>query len=141
MLRCAYLSQQSAPFSRSPKTKDRFAVPPHHQRIIIHVVPLSTELPWGRAVVEEPAFLAWKNHEHTRKPFNRIDNLPLSLVRKILCVQIGKRIGIPQIKSHLWCRKKFKDSGESCRLFLMLKASFFVTVRCVFFCVPHSLVR
>jgi hypothetical protein len=47
-----------------------------------------------------------------RPIWQRLDNVPLSLLRKILCTTPSKRATIAQIRSHLWCRKTFKDKGE-----------------------------
>jgi serine/threonine-protein kinase Chk1 len=49
-------------------------------------------------------------------PWRRIDNLPLALLRKVLCPSPTKRYTLAQIMNHLWFKKQFKDSGKRLRV-------------------------
>ena len=44
-------------------------------------------------------------------PWKKIDNLPLSLLRKVLMPLPSRRYKLDQIQNHIWVKKKFKD-GE-----------------------------
>jgi serine/threonine-protein kinase Chk1 len=67
------------------------------------------ELPWDMPTSEEPTYESWRNKDCSLAIWQRLDNLPLSLLRKILNPSAVKRATLEQIRQHLWCRKTFKD--------------------------------
>jgi len=42
--------------------------------------------------------------------WKKIDNLVLSLLRKVLLPHPSRRYTLTQIKNHIWCKKKFRDA-------------------------------
>lgn len=79
---------------------------------IVLVAMLSGELPWDQPTLDQREYVAWKDQETERcpGPWKRIDNLPLSLLKKILAPSPSKRYTMQQIINHLWFKMKFKDS-------------------------------
>lgn len=56
--------------------------------------------------------MAWRDQEteRIRGPWKRVENLPLSLLRKILAPSPPKRYTIQQIRNHLWFKRQFRDA-------------------------------
>ena len=52
----------------------------------------------------------WKDGKYSADPWRKIDNLPLSLLRKILMPLPSRRYKLDQILNHIWVKKKLKDS-------------------------------
>ncbi len=86
------------------------------------------ELPWDLPTAEDPVFEAWRLKNYCRQPiWQRLENLPLSLLRKVLCPTPSKRATIDQIRAHLWSKKAAKDSGKIAIFYMMLlKLNFYV---------------
>ncbi|KAF4523457.1 hypothetical protein B566_EDAN008866 [Ephemera danica] len=77
---------------------------------IILVAMLAGELPWDKAASDCPEYMAWKDGKFTQSPWNKLDNMSLSLLRKILAPLPSSRSTIEQIKSHRWlCRRQTKN--------------------------------
>lgn len=76
------------------------------------VCPL-TELPWDEPTSGCAEFLNWKHDDSwmTITPWNKMENIALSLLRKILEPDSTKRITLDKIINHKWC--KMYTSGES----------------------------
>ncbi|XP_013400239.1 serine/threonine-protein kinase Chk1-like [Lingula anatina] len=78
---------------------------------IILVTLLAGELPWDEPTYGCQEYSDWKDCKITLSPWNKIDNLALSLLRRVLVENPLKRMTIPQIKAHQWFNKRFKESG------------------------------
>lgn len=76
---------------------------------IVLVAMLAGVLPWDQSTPDQKEVLSWKDQEYEKDPWSRIDNLPLSLLRKILSHLPSRRYTISQIKNHIWVKKRFKD--------------------------------
>ena len=89
---------------------------------------LFAELPWDQPTIDQREYVAWKDQEIERcpGPWKRIENLPLSLLRKILAPSPSKRYTIQQISNHLWYKKKFRDSGNDFFCLLVCLLSFLI---------------
>ncbi|KFM67720.1 Serine/threonine-protein kinase Chk1, partial [Stegodyphus mimosarum] len=80
---------------------------------ILLVVMLAGELPWNEATAECNEYVFWRRSDYSQSPWNKIDNLPLALLRKILCPVPSKRYTILEIQNHIWCKKILPDEGTS----------------------------
>jgi len=76
---------------------------------IILVAMLTGELPWDKASVDQVEYMNWKDQKLDVNPWKKIDNLPLSLLRKVLMPHPSRRYKLEQIQNHVWVKKKFKD--------------------------------
>jgi len=79
---------------------------------IVLVAMLTGELPWDKPTPDQIEYMNWKDQKLDVNPWKKIDNLPLSLLRKILMPHPSRRLKLEQIKNHVWVKKKFKDSVE-----------------------------
>jgi len=79
---------------------------------IVLVAMVTGELPWNQATADISDYAKWKNGQiEGSQHWQRLqDNLLLSLIKKMLVHSPSKRYTGPQIKNHLWFKKKFKDS-------------------------------
>ncbi|XP_067127205.1 serine/threonine-protein kinase Chk1 [Centruroides vittatus] len=75
---------------------------------VILVTLLAGELPWDKPTYNCKEYCAWKECKITESPWLKIDNLALSLLRKILMPIASKRYTLVQIKKHQWYKKLFK---------------------------------
>lgn len=83
---------------------------------IILVAMLAGELPWDMPSSECREFCLWKQGKISQSPWQKIETLPLSLLKKVLMPIPSKRYTIAHIKSHRWFVKSFKSSSpESSR--------------------------
>lgn len=80
---------------------------------IILVAMLAGELPWDEPNYGCPEYSDWKDCKITVSPWNKVDNLALSLLRKLLVENAKKRYTIQQIKSHQWFNKNFSKIPKS----------------------------
>ncbi|KAH3870491.1 serine/threonine-protein kinase Chk1-like [Dreissena polymorpha] len=81
---------------------------------IILVALLAGELPWDEPTYSCQEYCDWKDCKITISPWNKIDTLALSLLRKVLVENASKRRTIEQIKKHQWYNKNFnKHRGAS----------------------------
>lgn len=71
------------------------------------------ELPWDEPTTGCAEFVKWKsdNSWMTISPWSKMDNLALSLLRRILDLDTAKRITVKQILEHKWCIVKAKNPG------------------------------
>jgi prenyltransferase beta subunit len=76
--------------------------------------------------------MAWKDGKFTQSPWSKLDNMALSLLRKILAPLPSSRSTIEQIKTHRWLSHKQTKHGKigialngSCTQFLVTCVSFF----------------
>jgi serine/threonine-protein kinase Chk1 len=70
-----------------------------------------SELPWDQANVDSPEYLAWKDGKSMgATPWSKLDNMILSLVRKILFCHPSGRFTIERIKNHRWFQKSLQKS-------------------------------
>ena len=79
---------------------------------IVLVAMLTGELPWDKPTPDQIEYMNWKDVKLDVNPWKKIDNLPLSLLRKVLNPHPSRRIKLDQIKNHVWMKKKFKDPVE-----------------------------
>ncbi|KAK2190808.1 hypothetical protein NP493_68g05032 [Ridgeia piscesae] len=70
-----------------------------------------TELPWDEPTYTCPEYIHWKDCKITQTPWNKIDNLALSLLRKVLVENPVKRATVSVIKKHQWFNKSFQRRG------------------------------
>ena len=80
---------------------------------VVLVAMLTGELPWDKATNDQREYNNWKEGVYHVHPWKKIDNLALSLLRKILMPWPSQRYKVDQIQNHIWVKKKFKD-GEGC---------------------------
>ncbi|XP_068225802.1 serine/threonine-protein kinase grp-like [Palaemon carinicauda] len=82
---------------------------------VILVALLAGELPWDEPTFSCQEYISWKDKDcslFTTTPWTKIDNLALSLLRKVLNTVPRHRASIPQITGHQWFNKNFmKSSG------------------------------
>ncbi|XP_071527552.1 serine/threonine-protein kinase grp isoform X2 [Panulirus ornatus] len=82
---------------------------------VVLVALLAGELPWDEPTFSCPEYTAWKDKDcrlFTTTPWTKIDNLALSLLRKVLNTVPRHRATISQVKSHQWFIKIFqKNTG------------------------------
>ncbi|KAG1689530.1 Serine/threonine-protein kinase grp [Nymphon striatum] len=84
---------------------------------IILVALLAGELPWDKPMPDCVEYKEWKDTKITKSPWSKIENLALSLIRRILTASLNRRFTMEQIESHRWFNKKFKTkSSFSCLL-------------------------
>lgn len=77
---------------------------------IILVAMLAGELPWDEPTYACQEYCNWKDCKITLSPWNKIDTLALSLLRKVLVENASKRRNLEQIKKHQWYNKAFNKS-------------------------------
>ncbi|XP_076112237.1 serine/threonine-protein kinase Chk1-like [Mytilus galloprovincialis] len=80
---------------------------------IILVAMLAGELPWDEPNYGCQEYCNWKDCKITLSPWNKVDNLALSLLRKLLVENPKKRYTIQQVKSHQWFNKNFNKQPKS----------------------------
>ncbi|XP_064641120.1 serine/threonine-protein kinase Chk1-like [Lineus longissimus] len=80
---------------------------------IILVALLAGELPWDEPTTSCQEYNDWKECKITITPWSKINNLPLSLLRKILTDSVSKRANMSVIKKHQWFTKNFKAKGRT----------------------------
>ncbi|XP_013782750.1 serine/threonine-protein kinase Chk1-like isoform X2 [Limulus polyphemus] len=78
---------------------------------VILVALLAGELPWDKPHYDCREYRDWKECKIMQSPWRKIDNLALSLLRKVLMGSPSKRYTISQIKSHQWFNKNFKSKA------------------------------
>jgi len=78
---------------------------------VVLVAMLTGELPWDKPTSDQSEYNNWKDGKYNVDPWKKIDNLPLSLLRKVLMPLPSRRYKLDQIQNHIWVKKKFKD-GE-----------------------------
>lgn len=72
-----------------------------------------TELPWDQPKSSCPEFVAWEGISYTFvTPWAKLNNLALSLLRKILSPTPSTRINMDNLKKHKWCTMKFLHEGK-----------------------------
>ncbi|XP_064471226.1 serine/threonine-protein kinase Chk1-like isoform X2 [Ornithodoros turicata] len=79
---------------------------------VILVALLAGELPWDQPSPVCEQFRWWKECKITESPWSKLDNLALSLLRKILAPHPTRRYTLEQIKCHKWIQKVFKREGS-----------------------------
>ncbi|XP_063880423.1 serine/threonine-protein kinase grp-like isoform X5 [Scylla paramamosain] len=82
---------------------------------IVLVALLAGELPWDEPTFSCTEYTAWKDKDcrlFTTTPWTKIDNLALSLLRKVLNTVPKHRATINQVKSHQWFTKNFQKNTE-----------------------------
>ena len=77
---------------------------------VVLVAMLTGELPWDKPTSDQREFNSWKDGKYDEDPWKKIDNLPLSLLRKILNPTPSRRYKLDQSINHIWSKKKFKDT-------------------------------
>ena len=65
------------------------------------------------SVVHQVEYTNWKDLKYSLDPWRKIDNLPLSLLRKVLMPLPSKRYSLGQIQNHIWMKKTFKEGEQS----------------------------
>ena len=78
---------------------------------VVLVAMLTGELPWDKPTSDQPEYCNWKDGKYSADPWKKIDNLPLSLLRKILMPLPSRRYKLDQILNHIWVKKKLKEGG------------------------------
>ncbi|KAK1122622.1 hypothetical protein K0M31_009065 [Melipona bicolor] len=80
---------------------------------IILVALLSGELPWDQSLAECPQYKAWRDGKYMSiKPWRKLDNFSLSLIKNILMHSPENRFTIKDIKQHRWFIKNFEEVGS-----------------------------
>ena len=74
---------------------------------IILVALLAGELPWDKPTYDCKEYVSWKDCKITMSPWCKIDNLALSLLRKILVENTTRRATVEVIRNHQWFNKNF----------------------------------
>ncbi|XP_049763820.1 serine/threonine-protein kinase grp [Schistocerca cancellata] len=81
---------------------------------IILVAMLAGELPWDQPTADCVEYMAWKDGKWAHlTPWVKLENMALSLVRRILVPMPSGRYTLKQIVSHRWCQKNFMKMPES----------------------------
>lgn len=77
-----------------------------------------SELPWDRASPDCREFVQWKRGENwlSTSPWSKLDHLAIAVLRKLLHPQPSQRLGIPGIRDHRWCTKRYSQSKGYFRL-------------------------
>ncbi|GAB1601856.1 serine/threonine-protein kinase Chk1-like [Argonauta hians] len=78
---------------------------------IILVAMLAGELPWDEPTNNCLEYSDWNKSSILNSPWNKIENLALFLLKKILIEDSKKRCTIPQIKKNQWFIKKLRRSA------------------------------
>lgn len=82
---------------------------------VVLVALLAGELPWDEPTFSCPDYTSWKDKDcrlFTTTPWTKIDNLALSLLRKVLNTVPKHRATINQVMTHQWFTKNFhKTTG------------------------------
>jgi len=74
---------------------------------IILVAMLAGELPWDKPVGSCREYDTWKNGNYMSiTPWSKLDNLAITLLRKILHPQPSMRMSVDKIKQHRWYVKR-----------------------------------
>lgn len=71
------------------------------------------ELPWDRAELTCPEYAEWRSDSAqwmARSPWCKMDNLVLSLVRRILNPLPSQRLTIAKIREHRWLTKRHSQT-------------------------------
>ncbi|XP_039285186.1 serine/threonine-protein kinase grp [Nilaparvata lugens] len=80
---------------------------------IILVAMLCGELPWDKPSLKSKDFIAWKDgHYVSKTPWSKLNNVALSLIRRILVPLPSSRYTIAKIKNHRWYCKRLQKSGD-----------------------------
>jgi len=79
---------------------------------VVLVAMLTGELPWDKPTSDQIEYTNWKDGKYNSDPWKKIDNLSLSLLRKILMPIPSRRYKLDQIQNHIWVKKKFKDTDD-----------------------------
>jgi len=82
---------------------------------IIMVALLAGELPWDEPTYACQEYSDWKDCKITLSPWCKIDNLALSLLRKVLVEAPAKRCNLEAIKKHQWFCKAFNKTKSLTR--------------------------
>ncbi|KAI8514978.1 Serine/threonine-protein kinase Chk1 [Branchiostoma belcheri] len=77
---------------------------------IVLVAMMAGELPWDEPTYTCREYCDWLDKKYQLTPWNKIDTVPLALLKKILEDQPGKRWTIAQIKKDRWYCKTFSKS-------------------------------
>ena len=73
---------------------------------VVLVAMMTGELPWDKPTSDQVEYYNWKDGKYSADPWKKIDNLPLSLLRKILMPLPSRRYKLEQIQNHIWMKKK-----------------------------------
>ena len=68
---------------------------------VVLVAMLTGELPWDKPTSDQPEYNNWKDGKYNVDPWKKIDNLPLSLLRKVLMPLPSRRYKLDQIQNHV----------------------------------------
>ncbi|CAK9304072.1 unnamed protein product [Gordionus sp. m RMFG-2023] len=82
---------------------------------IILVALLSGELPWDQASYEYSEYKDWCKNDYVKSPWNKVDNLPLSLLKQMLLEDPELRYKIKDIRKHRWFRVTVSFRGKKSR--------------------------
>ncbi|RWS13465.1 serine/threonine-protein kinase Chk1-like protein [Dinothrombium tinctorium] len=84
---------------------------------IILVALLAGELPWDEPSKRCVEFREWKEGKIFRSPWNKLDNLCLTLLKKILNPNEKNRFTLEDIKNHKWYKKSFNRRNDAVNRF------------------------
>ncbi|PVD26891.1 hypothetical protein C0Q70_12039 [Pomacea canaliculata] len=80
---------------------------------IVLVAMLAGELPWDAPLLSCIQYCDWRECHIENKPWCKIDNLALSLIRRVLADKPEKRYTIPELRNNQWFKKDFsRDSFD-----------------------------
>ncbi|XP_065562748.1 serine/threonine-protein kinase Chk1-like isoform X2 [Artemia franciscana] len=83
---------------------------------VVLVAMLGGELPWDSPTNHCEDYVSWKECGITKQPWCKIENLALSILRRILNHSPPRRYKVSEIKQHQWFTKQFKDQGTPVKL-------------------------
>ncbi|KAL8598034.1 hypothetical protein ACOMHN_062632 [Nucella lapillus] len=78
---------------------------------LVLVAMLGGELPWNGAVSSDTDYCKWRECHIENRPWNKIDNLALCLLRRVLTENPEKRYTIVQIRKNQWFAKDFSEEA------------------------------
>ncbi|XP_076438471.1 serine/threonine-protein kinase Chk1-like [Babylonia areolata] len=74
---------------------------------VVLVTMLAGELPWDAALPGCKHYVSWRECHIENRPWNKIDNLALCLLRRLLVERPEKRYTVEQIRNNQWFKKDF----------------------------------
>ncbi|XP_071454661.1 serine/threonine-protein kinase grp [Hetaerina americana] len=77
---------------------------------VILVAMLAGELPWDKPTPDCPEYRDWKAGKYIQTPWSKLDNMALTLIRKMLVPLPSSRATLQQLKNHRWYQKRFVKS-------------------------------
>lgn len=90
---------------------------------IVLIAMLSGELPWSKAVDEDPNYKLWKEGKTLKMPWTNVSIEVIQLSKKVLNFEIDKRLGLDALLKCDWLKNKKTDEAFSVHASKRLKLS------------------